>query len=274
MIRSRETAISDVFGIGPGSLFNLFGDIVIALDETGRALKHPEHILRDQDLAIALGRGADPDNRNINRLRKGNGNRFQHAFHDHCKSAGIGNGLGIREDFFMLFLAAATGSITTQRVHRLRSQTDMRHDRNAALREECDGFRHRIATFQLDRRTSGFGHDPAGRFKRLLGRLFVAAERHVDDDQAVIAPAHHRRTMIAHHVQRYRQGRRQAVNDLAKRISDKQHVAMGIEQLRRACGIGGQHDQRFFGFALEFAALNNRNGQALARLRGRIGPTG
>ena len=109
--------------------------------------------------------------------------------------------------------------------------------------------RHRLAALQLHRRGAGFLEDARGAEERLLGRGLIAAERHVDDDEAVPAAAHHGGAVRAHHLEADRHGRGQAVDHLPQQIADEQHVAMRIEQLRHPHGVGGQHHQRLGGDA-------------------------
>ena len=67
--------------------------------------------------------------------------------------------------FFGLGLALAARAIAAEHVDRLRRQADMADHRNAALGEEVDGLRHRLAAFQLDRRAAGLLHAPATRWR-------------------------------------------------------------------------------------------------------------
>ncbi len=115
----------------------------------------------------------------------------------------------------MFFLAFAARRIAAERIDRLWCQPDMRHHRYATRTQEGDRFCHRLAALELDRRRAGFGKNAAGRGERLRRRGLVAAERHVDDDQRVKAAAHNRGAVRAHHVERDRQRRGEAVDDLA-----------------------------------------------------------
>jgi len=150
----------------------------------------------------------------------------------------------------------------------------MADHRDAAVGQEIDGRRHRLPALQLDRCAAGFLHDPRSAGEGLLGRAFIASERHVDRDQRVPAAAHHRGAMGAHHLHRHRHGRRQAVDHLAQAVADQQHLAMRVEQLRHPHRIGGQHDQRLLGLAVLFPGTDRRNGHPLPRHRRRRRPAG
>src|SRR5687767_14101030 len=63
LVLAGEGAASDLAGIGRDGAFDPGGEIVVALHETRSALEHSEHVLGDQDLAVAARRGADADGR-------------------------------------------------------------------------------------------------------------------------------------------------------------------------------------------------------------------
>ena len=120
----------------------------------------------------------------------------------------------------------------------------MAHHRHAAPDEEAHGLGHLLAAFELDRGAAGLGHDPGGVAERLVRRLLIAAERHVDDDERPRRGAHHRRAVRDHHLDRYRQGAVETVDHHAERIPDQQKIDMGVEQTRDRRGVGGQPDDR------------------------------
>jgi hypothetical protein len=138
----------------------------------------------------------------------------------------------------------------------------MAHHGNAALGQKADGVGHGRAAFQLHRCGAGIGQDTAGAFERMDGRRLVTAERHVDDDGGMKAAARDGGAMRAHHVERYGQGGGQAIDHLAERIAHQQDIAMRIEQLGGAHGIGRQHHQRF-GLRIALARLDRRDGDPL-----------
>ena len=169
------------------------------------------------------------------------------------KAPASATALASADDLLRFVGALAARAIAAEHIDRLRGQADMADHRNAAMGQEVDGRRHRLAAFQLDRRAAGFLHDPRRAGERLFGRAFIASERHVDRDQRVPAAAHHRGAMGAHHLHRHRHGRRQAVDHLAQAVADQQHLAMRVEQLRHPHRVGGQHDDRLLGLAVLLA---------------------
>ena len=69
----------------------------------------------------------------------------------------------------------------------LRRQADMAHHRNAALGQIVDGLGHARAAFHLHRGAAGFLDHARGVAERDLRAFLIGAERHVDDDERVLA---------------------------------------------------------------------------------------
>ena len=82
----------------------------------------------------------------------------------------------------------AARAVAAERVDRLRGQADMADHRDAARGEEGDRRGHRLAALELDRRRAGLLEHARGVAERLLGRLLIGAERHVDRDQRMPDP--------------------------------------------------------------------------------------
>ena len=274
LVGAREAARPHFGGIGLGRLADPLGEVVVALHEARRALEHPEHVVGDQDLAVARRRCADADHRRSDVFRHLGRKLFHHAFDDDGECAGLGDRARVVQDLVRLDLLAAARAIAPEDVHSLRGEADMADHRDSALGQQPDGRRHRFAALELDRRAAGLLHHPRAACERLLGRALIASERHVDRDQGVPASAHHRRAVRAHHVERDGDGRGKAVDHLAKAVADQQHVAMRVEQLRHAHRVGGQRDDRLFRLAVGLSPAKRRDGHALAGDRGRGRPAG
>ena len=82
----------------------------------------------------------------------------------------------------------------------------MAHDRNAATGEIAGGVSDARAAFHLYRRAPGLLDHARGIAESNLRRLFVTAERHVDDDERALRAAHHRLAVQDHHVERDAEG--------------------------------------------------------------------
>ena len=80
--------------------------------------------------------------------------------------------------------------------------------------------------------------------------------------------------MVCHHLKSNRDGRGQAIDDLAQGIPHQQQIAVGIQQLRLPRRIGGQHHKRFFGHSILLAGTDARNRQPPKRLGSGIGAAG
>ena len=85
---------------------------------------------------------------------------LDHAFDDDAERAGLGDRPGVGDDLVGLALLAAARAVAAEHVHRLRGQADVADHRNAAMGQELDRRRHRLAALELHRRAAGFLHDP------------------------------------------------------------------------------------------------------------------
>jgi hypothetical protein len=103
---------------------------------------------------------------------------------------------------------------------------------------------HAAPAFELDRPTVSFFQYPRAGGERLLLRLLVGAERHVNHHQRSLGAAHHRVTLQDHHVERDRHGGLKPMHDHAERIPNQDDVAILVDQARGVGVIRGQaHDR-------------------------------
>src|SRR3546814_20856675 len=70
-------------------------------------LEHAEHVVGDQNLPVALRRGADADGRAGDLLRDLDRDRFEHALDDDREGAGLGDGDRVLDDRARFLLALA-----------------------------------------------------------------------------------------------------------------------------------------------------------------------
>jgi hypothetical protein len=81
-----------------------------------------------------------------------------------------------------------------------------------------------------------------------IWRLLVAAERHVGDDEGATRAALDGGDMVGDVGDGHRQRRVVALDDVAQRIADQQHVDAGtIEQASEAGVVAGEHDDLLAG---------------------------
>ena len=84
----RECAVADVVAIGPDGAGNDFADVgVLAREFRRRVEGEAEEIVRDEDLAVAIGAGADTDRRDLELARDLRGKFARDGFEDDCESA-------------------------------------------------------------------------------------------------------------------------------------------------------------------------------------------
>ena len=121
MLGGREGARAHVLGIGADGILDYLADLAELLDEARHARAEAQHVLHDEDLAVAGERGADADGRNGNRrgdaLRQGLGDRFEHD----GKGAGLGHRARILQDGSPFAAMASLRLEAADDVHRLRA---------------------------------------------------------------------------------------------------------------------------------------------------------
>jgi hypothetical protein len=112
--------------------------------------------------------------------------------------------------------ASPTIFLLAEHVDGLGREADMAHHRDAALDEEGDRLGHGLAALKLHRGRAAGLEQHRRALERDLRRGFVAAERHVDHHDRVVAAAHHGGGVVRHHLQGHRDGGGQAIDHLAE----------------------------------------------------------
>src|SRR3546814_17266806 len=82
---------------------------------------------------VALRRGADADRRAGDLAGDLDRDRFEHAFDDDRKGAGLRDRDGVVDDRARFLFALAAHAIAAEAIDRLRGQSDMPHTRDAGL---------------------------------------------------------------------------------------------------------------------------------------------
>src|SRR5206468_50354 len=134
LVRAWKGSRPNLLGVGARRLTDARRNIVVSFHEPRRALEHAKHVVNHQDLAIALGRGADADHGRTDGPGYAIGDLFQHPFDDDAEGACLVDSARIREDLVGLVLLTAARAIAAEDVDGLRSQPDMPDHRNAAVR--------------------------------------------------------------------------------------------------------------------------------------------
>src|SRR5690606_9851453 len=97
-----------------------------------------EHVVQHQHLSVALDPRTDADGRNgecaRHFARQLCGNRFEH----HDARTGFFHGAGVVEHL-LCSVSAALDLVTAERMHRLRRETDVAANGDAAIYQEADG---------------------------------------------------------------------------------------------------------------------------------------
>ena len=120
----------------------------------------------------------------------------------------------------------------------------MRHDRNAAIDEVADRFRHASAALNLNSATVGLFHYLRAVSEGDGRALLVGAERHVDDDERTPGTAHDGASVHDHQFEGDRNGCLIAVHNHAEAVAHQQEVAVAVGDGGRMRVVGGERDDR------------------------------
>ena len=137
------------------------------------------------------------------------GNALEHQ----AVRARLRDRLGIGQDPGGALFGLALHSKSAHRVHALRSETDVRHHRDAGLNDTLDRRCRIDAAFELDRLRASLGQEAARIAKRLLGAQLPTEEGHVSDDVRAARAAGHRSAVVDHLVDGHRKRGVQPLHD-------------------------------------------------------------
>ncbi len=205
-------------------------------------LVHPERIVRDEHLAIALGARADADRRHRDGCRDLARDVGRNRLEDDRVHTRLFESERIREQPLATTGITALDLEAAELVIALRRQADVAHDGNPRRDQLPDELRVNGAALELDRVTAAILHQLPGVGHRLLERRLIRHERHVADDVSSPGSPRDRATVIGHLVERHRQGRVVTLDDHAERIADQEDVrACFFEKPRKRGVIGSEH---------------------------------
>src|SRR5207245_1950631 len=122
--------------------------VSVLLDEARlEIIKQAQQVMRDEDLSVATGAGADTDRGNLDGRRDLLGHFHRHAFDDQSESPGLFGCQGVLENLGFISL----DSEATHAANRLRRQADMTHNGDVSGSNGGDGRGAADTAFKLDR---------------------------------------------------------------------------------------------------------------------------
>ena len=183
-----------------------------------------------------VGMGIDA----VMRCANGLGDRFEHD----GEGAGLGDRARVRLDCRPLLAVAPLRLEAADDVHRLGRQADVGHDRNAAVDEVANGFRHAAAALDLNGATVGLFHYLRAVSEGDGRALLVGAERHVDDDKGAPGTADNRAPVHDHQFEGDRNGCLVAMHNHSEAVANEKEVAVAVGDGGRMRMVGGQRDDR------------------------------
>src|SRR6266702_851533 len=159
----RELAATHIGGVTFHGLRHDIAQIAVATDEFGCPVEQPDHIVGDEDLAVAFRRRADSDGWHRDVLRDLVGEVGCHALDDNSEGPGLIGFARLGEHPRALRRVAPLGLEAALDIDRLRSQPDVTYNRDAAPGQEGNRVGYAIGGLYFDRLAAGFAHDPGGR---------------------------------------------------------------------------------------------------------------
>ena len=127
-------------------------------------------------------------------------------------------------------------------MHRLRSEAEVAHHRDAGADDARDHLGVLGAALELDRLHPALGDQADGVPDRLVGRSLVRAEGQVPDQVGALRAAGDGGAVVDHLVHGDRERALLPLHHHADRVADQQHLDPGlVEEAREAGVVGGEH---------------------------------
>jgi hypothetical protein len=240
--------VLDVFAIVFDGGADKGAGVGVAADEFGgRGEGEVEQVVKDEDLAVAIGAGSDADGGDGQLGGDGGGHLAGNAFEDDSACPGFGEGVSVGLELVDGLGRAGLDAIAAHAVEALRSEAEVADDGNLCLDEGADKVDAR--PFDLD----GFGSrlfDEASGVGKAGGNCGVAAEGHIRDDQSATNGAAHGAGVVKHFIDGDGESVFVSQDHHGQRIADQDEGdASFVGEARRGVIVGGECGDRF-GLAL------------------------
>src|SRR5580698_4103535 len=176
----REGAGADVVAVGADGAGDDFTDVgVLARKFRRRVEGEAEEIVGHEDLAVAVGAGADADGRDLQFTGDLRGELAGDGFENDGEGASGLDGVGVAKKLFGGVGSFALDAITAEGVDGLGREADVSHNGNFGLGEAGDELKTALAAFDFDGFGAGFLNDTYGVAKGFRDVGVIGAEGHV-----------------------------------------------------------------------------------------------
>lgn len=239
MFFRRERAGADFVAVLRDGAGDVGFEVGERFDEAGHgAAGDAEEVVEDEDLAVAIGTGADADRGNRDGICYFFGQAAGDAFkHDGERAGGLG-GFGVGHEFGFITLHF----VAAKRVDVLGAQAAMGHHGDTGADECGDCFRLLNAAFQFDGLAAGLLQNAAGAFDGAVGAQVKTGEGQIDHDEGMLdGPADHF-GMVDHFVERDGERAIVPLDDHRHAVADENSLdAGGINEPSKGEIIGRDH---------------------------------
>ena len=239
-----EGAGADVVAVGADGAGDDFAEVGVLAREFWRRIEgEAEEIVGDENLAVAVGAGADSYCGNLQLAGDLRGEFAGDGFEDDGEGASGFDGVGVAEELFGGVGGLALDAVATDGVDGLGREADVSHYGNFGFGEAGDEFETALAAFDFDGFGAGFLDEADGVAKGFGDVGVIGAEGHVGDDEGVFCAASNGAGVVDHLVERHGKGVVVAEDDHAERVADEQDVyASLVGQARSRVVVGGETD--------------------------------
>ena len=245
MLGGGEGALAHLVDVAGEAVAHGLAHVREALDELrAEVAEHAQHVLVDEDLAVAAGAGADADGGDAHFLGDQGGKLGGHGLEHDGERAGGLERLRVGDQLARSGLALALHLEAAERVDGLRRQAQVPHDGDAGGHHGGNLRAHLFAAFQLHAVRAAFLEQAAGVAYGIGDADLVGQERHVADDQGVLRAAGDGGAVVDHVFDGHGQGVLVTEHHVAQRVADEDAVDAGlILELGGGVIVGREHGE-------------------------------
>src|SRR6266404_651454 len=139
--------------------------------------------MENQDLYIAMLSGTNPNRGDTDAFSDQFRNLARYYLEDDSKGACIFERFGVSKKISGSFSRLSLNAVAAELVDRLRSQTDMAHDRDLLVNQSLNKMRTTASSLELDGLGPGFLNQAKCRSHSVVGAGMKTAIRHVSNEK-------------------------------------------------------------------------------------------
>jgi hypothetical protein len=232
---------ADVVAVGADCGGDDFAEVCVLAGEFWRSVEgEAEEVVGDEDLAVAVGAGADSDRGDLEFAGDLRGEFAGDGFKDDGEGACRLDGVGVAEELFGGVGGLTLDAEAAEGVDGLGREADVSHNGNFGFGEAGDELETALAAFDFDSFGAGFLDEADGVAEGFGDVGVIGAEGHVGDDEGVLCAAADSAGVVDHFVEGDGEGVVVAEDDHTEGITDEEDVnASLVGEARSRVVVGG-----------------------------------